>query len=112
MEGLQVFAVDSLSEAAGFFSGQLDMTPVDFSWETAVTEQGSYPVDFSDVKGQEQAKRAVTVAAAGAHHLLMIRFAGIGENIVGVSLGNHSSFVVVGRKSFDNANLFGRRTAR
>lgn len=71
VEDLQVFAVDSLAEAVGFFSGGLEMEPVEFSWKTAIAQQGSYPVDFSDVKGQEQAKRAVTVAAAGAHHLLI-----------------------------------------
>ena len=87
VEGLQVFAVDSLAEAVGFFSGQLDMTPVDFSWDTAVTNQGAYQIDFSDVKGQEQAKRAVTVAAAGAHHLLMIGSPGSGKTLLASRFG-------------------------
>lgn len=87
VEGLQVFSVDSLAEAAGFFSGQLDISPIDFSWDRAMTEQGSYPVDYSDVKGQEQAKRAVTVAAAGSHHLLMIGSPGSGKTLLASRLG-------------------------
>ncbi|HUG17625.1 MAG TPA: YifB family Mg chelatase-like AAA ATPase, partial [Planctomycetaceae bacterium] len=87
VEGLQIFAVDSLAEAVGFYSGQLEMSPVEFSWDTALTEHGRYPVDYSDVKGQEQAKRAVTVAAAGAHHLLMIGSPGTGKTLLASRLG-------------------------
>jgi len=87
VEGVDIFAVGSLAEAVGFYSGQLDTTPVDFSWDDIVEEHGQYPIDFFDVKGQETAKRAVTVAAAGGHHLLMIGSPGTGKTLLAQRLG-------------------------
>ena len=82
VEGLDVIPVGSLAEAVGFFTGMLQIDPVPFSWDDAVQEYGSYPFDYSDVKGQEMAKRAVTVAAAGRHHLLMIGSPGTGKTLL------------------------------
>lgn len=70
VEELDVIAVGTLAEAVGFFSERLDLQPVEFSWQDAFREYGSYAYDYADVKGQEMAKRALTIAAAGAHHLL------------------------------------------
>ncbi len=87
VEGVDVIPVGSLTEAVGFFSGQLEIPPHPFSWVEAVAEFGRYPVDYGDVKGQESAKRAVTVAAAGSHHLLMIGSPGTGKTLLASRLG-------------------------
>ena len=85
---LAVIAVASLTEAVGFFSGQLECNPVDFSWHGARAAYENYTVDYMDVRGQELAKRAVIVAASGGHHLLMVGPPGTGKTLLAQRLGS------------------------
>ena len=82
VDGIDVIPVGSLTEAVGFLTEQVPIAPLDFSWEQAVESHGQYDIDYSDVKGQENAKRAVTVAAAGRHHLLMLGSPGTGKTLL------------------------------
>jgi magnesium chelatase family protein len=82
VEELEVIAVASLAEAVGFYSGALDLAPVEFRWKQALATSGGYDTDYSDVKGQEAAKRAVMIAAAGSHHLLMVGPPGTGKTLI------------------------------
>jgi len=76
-----------LAEAVGFLTGNLPLEPVVFSWNEARDDFGVYDVDYVDVKGQELAKRALTVAAAGRHHIMMIGSPGTGKTLLSQRLG-------------------------
>ena len=70
VEDIEVIPVGSLSEAYGFLSGEHVIDPVPSRVEQLMDEYSQYEMDFADVRGQEVAKRAISIAAGGAHNLL------------------------------------------
>ena len=82
VEELEIIPVDSLAQAVGFFSGSLHIDPAPSRLDELFAELSSYDFDFGDVRGQEMAKRALTLAAAGMHNLLMIGPPGSGKTML------------------------------
>jgi magnesium chelatase family protein len=82
VEGLDVIAVDSLTQTAAFLAGELEIEPTPSRLDQLFQELSHYEEDFADVRGQEMAKRAVTIAAAGGHNLLMVGPPGSGKTML------------------------------
>ena len=83
VEGINIVPVESLSELIGYLENRIPIEPLTpLNLEKEIFETEKYPIDMAHIKGQQNAKRAIEIAASGSHNLLLTGPPGSGKTLL------------------------------
>lgn len=89
VQDIEVIGVESLRQIVSYLNGNLKIKSTQINIQDTFNNKEKYEIDFSEVKGQENIKRALEIAAAGGHNCLLIGSPGARKNNDGKEIANN-----------------------